>query len=84
MILCNDSVLLTEDLPEISLQAGGVGTFRASWAYPNVAYEVEFPVEFGACPAPRPPTASPRVRARKEPLNVEDTSPRLQLRCLTP
>ena len=42
MILCNDAVRLTEDLPAISLHAGDVGTVRASWQYPNVAYEVEF------------------------------------------
>ena len=42
LILANDRVSLTEDLPELELRQGQSGVVRNAWLYPNIAYEVEF------------------------------------------
>ena len=42
LILANDRVSLTEDLPELALRQGQSGVVRTAWLFPNVAYEVEF------------------------------------------
>ena len=41
-IYCSQRVQLTEEIPELHLHKGTLGTVRQSWHYPTVAYEVEF------------------------------------------
>jgi Domain of unknown function (DUF4926) len=41
-IYCSERVELIEEIPELHLQKGTVGTVRRTWHYPTVAYEVEF------------------------------------------
>ncbi len=38
----DDTVRLTQDIPELSLSRGSVGVVRSTWFAPSVAYEVEF------------------------------------------
>jgi len=38
----DDTVRLTQDIPELSLNRGEVGVVRSTWFAPSVAYEVEF------------------------------------------
>lgn len=38
----DDTVRLTQDIPELSLVRGDVGVVRSTWFAPTVAYEVEF------------------------------------------
>ena len=43
-VIANETVRLTQALPELNLDRGQVGVVRSSWMYPNEAYEVEFNV----------------------------------------
>ena len=38
----DDTVRLTQDIPELSLSRGSLGVVRSTWFAPSVAYEVEF------------------------------------------
>jgi hypothetical protein len=38
-------VRLTQDLPELGLQCGDVGTVCSTWFEPNTAFEVEFQLD---------------------------------------
>ena len=38
----DDTVRLTQDIPELSLTRGELGVVRSTWFAPSVAYEVEF------------------------------------------
>ena len=38
----SERVQLIEEIPELDLQKGTMGTVCRSWLYPTVAYEVEF------------------------------------------
>ncbi len=38
----DDTVRLTQDIPELSLSRGELGVVRSTWFAPSVAYEVEF------------------------------------------
>jgi hypothetical protein len=38
----DDTVRLTKDIPELSLNRGELGIVRSTWFAPSVAYEVEF------------------------------------------
>lgn len=38
----DDTVRLTQDIPELSLCRGSLGVVRSTWFAPSVAYEVEF------------------------------------------
>ena len=44
-ILTQDRVRLEENLPELGLIRGAVGTVVSTWFYPNTAYEVEFELD---------------------------------------
>jgi len=41
-VLASDRVRLQQDLPELQLFRGNIGTVVSTWFYPNTAYEVEF------------------------------------------
>lgn len=38
----DDTVRLTQDIPELSLSRGSLGVVRSTWFAPSIAYEVEF------------------------------------------
>jgi hypothetical protein len=41
----DDTVRLTQDIPELMLMRGMTGVIRSTWCAPWVAYEVEFRVD---------------------------------------
>lgn len=41
----DDTVKLTQDIPELSLSRGMSGVVRSTWCAPWVAYEVEFHID---------------------------------------
>lgn len=41
-IYCSERVQLINEIPELHLHKGTMGTVRRSWHCPTVAYEVEF------------------------------------------
>ena len=43
--IIDDTVILTQDIPELMLSRGMSGVVRSTWCAPWVAYEVEFHVE---------------------------------------
>lgn len=38
----DDSVRLTQDIPELALSRGDVGVIRSTWFAPTIVFEVEF------------------------------------------
>ena len=44
-IIFKEQVRLMQDIPELGLRSGEVGTICSTWFAPSPAYEVEFKVE---------------------------------------